>query len=240
MSSNVSHTSPNCVLTYSYQGVNIARVRTDEFSFTYGQNSDESHARQHRAYYPHRRSQGSFTITFTCKGWHEYNNLIAWFRRYAAVVLNLNASAVPPPMTVVIPSRNFLRLGVPTTGLQYGDHTGSMVFKPQISFISVSDPGDPSTAILKTSQVSGQTDERGHPAKASVFYPTQVGKLEKVLYDLDRQTSTARAIGQVIGSTATDVAIGIAGLGLGPLGAAAEAAAQAALDAQSQVGRGIA
>jgi hypothetical protein len=226
MSSNVAHLNPNVVLTYNYKGANIAKLRTEDFSFTYSQNSDESHARQHRAYYPHRRSQGSFDISFICKGWREFNSLTAWFRAYANVVLNLDATSVPPPMTIVIPSRNFLRLGIPTTGLQYGDHLGSMVFEPTVSFISVSDPNDPSTAILKVNQVSGQTDERGAAAKPSVFYPTQVGKLDKVLYDQEAAASaTARAISNEIAG----VGLGVAAAVGGGLGALAEAAAAAAI-----------
>lgn len=232
MTSNVSHSNANVVLAYSYKGPNFAKLRTEDFSFTYSQNSDESHARQHRAYYPHRRSQGSFAVTFTCNGWREFNSMIAWFRTYAAVVLNLDASSVPPPMTLAVPSRNFLRVGIPTTGMQYGDHTGSMVFKPTITFISVSDPTDPSTAILKTTQVSGQTDERGGPAKPSVFYPTQVGKLEKTLYDgVGRGVGSILSLTNDIQSTPVGTAIGAATSflpGGGFLGAAAEAAAQAA------------
>lgn len=198
-----SHSNPNATLSYSSKGTNLARVRVPKLSFTYSQNSQESHARQHRAYYPHRRSQGNFSLTFACNGWREFNRLTAWFREYADIVLNLDAAAVPPPMTVAVPSRNFLRLGIPTTGLQYGDHIGSLVFNPTIDFLSVSDPSDSSTAILKISQVSGQSDERNKAAKPSFFYPTQIGKLEKYLYDQGAAQRAATAAELAIEISAT-------------------------------------
>jgi len=198
-----SHSHANAALTYSNRGVNLAKARVPKMSFTYAQNSEESHARQHRAYYPHRRSQGNFSLTFACNGWREFNQLVAWFRDYANIVLNLDAAAVPPPMTVAVPSRNFLRLGIPSTGLQYGDHIGSLVFNPTIDFLSVSDPGDSSTAILKINQVSGQSDESGKTAKPSYFYPTQIGKLEKYLYDQGaaQRVATAAELAAEISAT---------------------------------------
>jgi hypothetical protein len=216
----------NAVCSYQYQGVNTASVRVSKVASNYTVISEESHARQHRAFYPHRRSQGTFSVQIDCKGWAEFRDLITWFRAYATMVLNLSASVVPPPMFVVVPSRDFLRLGIPTTGLQYGDHIGSMVFSPVIQFLSVSDPNDPSTSILKTSQVSSTKDRLRDPA-SNFFYPDSIasypGQYSKQLYDLQKQLVKASDV-------ANDIAAAnlVAGIGLGALGAAAAAAAAAA------------
>lgn len=176
----------NCVLSYSHQGANTAQLRCNGISISYALNSEESHARQHRAFYPHRRSQGGFTLKFECKGWKEANQLSSWLKAYAQVVLNLGTADVPPPMTVSVPSRNFLRLGIPRAGIAFGDHLGSMVFAPSIAFVSVSNPDDASTGILRRSQASTALYRGTDPATVS-FYPEQAikrpGKLGDQIYN---------------------------------------------------------
>jgi hypothetical protein len=184
MADNISMTGSNT--QFSYSG-NTADLRCSELDFTYTVNSTESHAREHRAFYPHRRSQGSFSLTIDNNQWEEFQSVIAWFRNYATNALNLN-NLTPPPMTVSMPSRNFLRLGIPTTGMSFGDYVGSMVFSPKIVFVSVSDPGDPSTGILDSSQVSGTDTSLFSGADTSLyFYPDSMasspGVLTKYLYD---------------------------------------------------------
>lgn len=182
---NIVHRSANTTLSYQHGGLNQALLRCVRLTTNYAVNSEESHARRTRAFYPHRRSQGSFALTFNFKGWAEYQSAMHWFQAYSDVVLDPN-STTPPPVTVTMAARAFRRLGIPTTGIEFGDHTASMVFAPTLTFVSVSDPADPSTAILAASQAS-QTSEPRDTISTVYFYPDSIvnnpGKMAKYLYD---------------------------------------------------------
>lgn len=203
MTANVKHRGANCVLTYKSGGYIGASLRCSKLTIDYQVNSEESHARQTRAFYPHRRSQGNFSMTFDFKGWREYRDAMNWFRAYATVVLNRN-STVPPPMTVLMPSRSFTRLGIPTTGVSYGDHIGSMVFSPSITFVSVSDPNDPTTNIVKTNSAS-TTHEVAGALSTVYFYPDSVvnspGKLAQYLYGDTIGSTIGIGIGDTVKTT---------------------------------------
>lgn len=164
----------NCVLSYTFQNNTFtARVRSPKVSMDWDVVSTESHARQFRAFYPHQRTQGSFGVVVECVGWPEFRQLSAWLRTYAKRVLYIDpvTRALPPPMTVQIDSRDFLRSGFLTTGIGYGDHIGSMVFAPELTFVSVADPNDPIANILKLNQASAQ-DLRGvEQIQREWFYP---------------------------------------------------------------------
>jgi hypothetical protein len=192
MTVDVRQVGANASLTYVGH---TARVRCSQVTSDWSVNSEESHARQHKAFYPHRRSQGGFSIKIDCKGWREFRDLTNWFRGYASLLLDLNRSQVPPPMSVSCPSREFLRLGIPTTGMEAGDHLGAIVYSPVVQFISVSDPTDPSTGILRASQVS-RTSEVAGDVSTLYFYPdsraNSPGGLQALLYD--QKQADARAL----------------------------------------------
>jgi hypothetical protein len=176
-------TSANAVLSYRHGGVNLAKVRCSQVGVDYSVNSEESHASQHRAFYPHRRSQGTFSMVIDLKGQAEFNRVMQWFHSYAKIALS-PGMVVPPPMSVVVPSRDFNRLGIPTTGIQFGDYIGSMVFSPQVVFLSVSDLKDLSTSIL-SSRLASTTQEKNADPATKYFYPDSYtsGKVARLLYD---------------------------------------------------------
>lgn len=192
---NVTCTNSNSTLSYAYKGGgNVARLRCSTVGYTYSQLAEESHARTHRAFYPHRRSQGMFVIIVDLKNYREFNDAMNWFRDYATAALDLDSNPTSPPMSVQVPSRNFSRLGIPVQGMQFGDYVGSMVFSPTIQFISVSDPSDISTAILSASQVSVTNEPKADPANI-YFYPDSLasypGKLQSYLYDQNEALAIA-------------------------------------------------
>lgn len=93
-------------------------------------------------------------------------------------------------MSVSLPARAFTRRGIPTTGITFGDHTGSNVFSPTIGFVSVNDPNDPSTAVLSTAaarhEISLVDTHGADPLAVNFFYPDSAvnhpGKLDESLY----------------------------------------------------------
>jgi hypothetical protein len=179
----------NMALTYTYQGVYYsAMVRCTKLAISYSLNSEESHSRQTKAFYPHRRAQGQFAITLALVGWNEYSQAMGWFTRFARQALAMSSNDPALWVEVSMPSRKFTRWGIPTTGMNFGDHTASMVFSPTITFISVRDPNDPSTAILsgRANQISRQSNAGIDPLAVSFFYPSSAvntpGKLDESLY----------------------------------------------------------
>jgi hypothetical protein len=193
--SSVSFSGANARLSYQQGGTHIAEMRCRHLADAYGVVAEESHARSKRAFYPHRRVPGSFMMALEFKGWREFNRGMGWFRDYTSALLGWND---PSPMTVRLDARSFLRLAVPTTGIQYGDHTGSMLFSPTITFVSVMDPRDPGTGIVKKNDVS-QADLPNGQVSSQWFYPDsqleRPGALQQYLYDQSRDTtSSARAL----------------------------------------------
>lgn len=193
--STVNFSGSNARLVYQQGGTHIAELRCKQLAINYGIVAEESHARGKRAFYPHRRVQGEFTMVFDFKGWREYNRGMAWFQGYFNGLLGWKN---PTPMLVRMDSRDFLRWGIPTTGVAYGDHTGSMVFSPAITFVSVSDPNDPSTNILKTNQASNFQAQG--PQSAQWFYPDSTlqrpGALQTYLYN-QAQEAAVEKVGYV-------------------------------------------
>lgn len=200
--SNFSVRQSNARLVYTQGGSHIAQMRCSRLSLTYGVNATESHARRTRAFYPYLRIQGGFALTLDFIGWREYDAGMAWFLQYAADMLNAKN---PSPMMVRVDSRNFVRLGIPTTGIGFGDHVGAMVFSPTIMFLSVNDPRDAKTNLLKTSSAS-QSDLGNDKALDQVkaptaewFYPESKlnlpGSSQKFLYDAAAAAAADAAAG---------------------------------------------
>jgi hypothetical protein len=196
----VSQGAANTVLAYTHQGVAYqAALRCVKLGINYGLNAEESHSRQTKAFYPHRRHQGSFTLTFAHMHWSEYNAAMSWFAQFAVNALAMAANDPAIYIDVSMPSRDFVRSGIPTTGMTFGDHTASMVFNPAITFISARDSSDPQAGIVSSNQVSrwsGSSD----PFPTAYFYPgsviNQPGQLNESLYNSAGDlTSVIRAAG---------------------------------------------
>lgn len=188
MGSNVSFAHSGGNLTLSYTGSNgatSATIRCKNLRYTYGVVSDESHARQDRAFYPHRRAQGQFQVVVECKGYREYKQLQGWLGAYAQDALAVySTNRQPPAMTVSLPARRFRRLGLLISGLGDNDRTGSMVFAPLLTFVTISDPSDPSSAVLNSSQASRFSVPKVDAAGSTSFFPsTNARYVDARLYD---------------------------------------------------------
>lgn len=182
--SNVKHPHHNATLSYQLRGTSTARLRCKQLSISYGINAEESHAKNTRAFYPHLRVQGTFALTFDFVHWPEYTEAMTWFRRYINALMT---SRTPSPMVVTLNARKFVRLGVPTTGISFGDHVGSMVFSPTITFISVADPRDSRSSTLSAKSASHATLPAGNQTSTNWFYPdsklNHPGALQQYVYD---------------------------------------------------------
>lgn len=129
---------------------------------------DEAEARVKRSMYPHRVTSQMFTVMVLLKGYDEKTAFNTWMREYAEFAIT------PDPrtnvkMTVNVPDRNFLQVGVYRQGINYGDHVGSMLWQLTAVFEAAYDPLDKNAAV-KVSQM--RYDNADKVLKESLyFYP---------------------------------------------------------------------
>lgn len=161
----------NCFFSWSRAGAaQVLRSRCQGVTSGFDVIAQESHARQTRAFYPHQVADQRFSVTLALKGYSEYKVAMDYFRGYIQSFMVAANNA----MYVVVPSRQFVRLGVPVGGITDGDHVGSNLFTPEIIFESVYDPSDPDL-VSKSSNTSeysrfDRSTAEGDPA-ARFFYP---------------------------------------------------------------------
>jgi hypothetical protein len=184
---SLSQTGANGTLTYQVNGHKYkAKVRVRQASYVYGVVSDESHARQFRAFYPHRRALGQFSITVDCIGYNEFKRFMTWLRNYTDELLTQGvvSKATAIPLEVNVPIRNFHKFGILVTGIDDHDHVGSMVFSPQLTFVTLADANDPKISILHSDQVSRFKAPGVDPESTLAFYPVSAAKYKDTsLYD---------------------------------------------------------
>lgn len=184
----------NCTLSYTRgSSRNTYDVRVTSLTHGTMQVAEESHARTHRAFYPHKAAPQQFAIVVKLKGWNERRDFMNWMGSYGEFVLDPDlSSSTFPAMTVSVPSRQFLTQGVPLQGYAWGDHTGSMVFDHTLVFEAVVDPGQ--TSNPKTSTVDNKWSAFAQDDAIQYFYPfgTQLsgqdspsGNYDKVIYPGD-------------------------------------------------------
>jgi hypothetical protein len=199
----------NCSLSYVDAGKTkrVYKVRVDQYTRGSVMVFEESQARTRRAFFPHRRAEDQFTINVILIGQAERRSFTSWLMGYCNYVLDTDLTAGTfPAMTMVLPSRpdasgNTIRYGIPLTGVEWGDHVGSMVWNHAVIFESV--PAQ--MAVSKTSRplnVNAGTD----PAN-EYFYPsqTQLSGNQKPFVYTDVVTALAD-------STNQDAAATLAGL----------------------------
>jgi len=123
-------------LSYSYGGKTYSfSVRAQEIAHGSRMIADESQARVRRAYYPHQVSSVPFSIVPIIKGYRERVQFSNFLNDYVKRVQDPNIGVSNfPTMKVTCPARAFQRYGVPVSGIEWGDHVGSMVWTPRVVF----------------------------------------------------------------------------------------------------------
>ena len=149
----------NCTLTYNDgQAVRSYRVRCDMATHGVVMVSEESSGRTRRAYFPHRIAEDQFAINVILIGNAERRDFVSWLEGYVSLMLSLDTPLSNfPPMRVSIPARRFHRVGIPLSGIEKGDHVGSMVWNHLMQFEAVPDTlsrkevSRPVTTVSRTS-----------------------------------------------------------------------------------------
>lgn len=133
----------NTTLSYQY-GKRSYRfsVRVSEIAHGSRLVADEAQARTRRAYYPHQVTAVPFSLVVIVKGYRERVQFSNFLNDYVSRAMDpaLAVSAFPS-MLVQMPGRKFIRWGIPLTGIEWGDHVGSMMWTPRVVFETHVDPG---------------------------------------------------------------------------------------------------
>lgn len=132
----------------------------------------EAQARTRRAYYPHQLSAMPFTLTVLIKGYNERVAFSNFLYDYANRVLDPSLSVAFPTMYVTMPVRGFVRWGVPKTGIEWGNHVGSMVWNPQVAFETHVDQSLGDSLASPTSRFALSSDATDRAPELKYFYPT--------------------------------------------------------------------
>jgi hypothetical protein len=166
----------NCTLSYKKDGKTRAyRLRCVGIAHGLQQIATEGHARTTRAYYPHRRTQAQFMLTFALMGRRQVHDhsekerFNAWLRDYMSYLLDaddLASVATFPRMDISIPVRNFKRQGIPIASVKYGEHVGSMLWLQTIVFETTLEPLDANFAISSFNANGTDKDKNSR-----FFYP---------------------------------------------------------------------
>lgn len=127
----------NCTLSVDRFGsVNvIAETVSHGISLiSYGAGAGET--RMFQSFYTSKRTSGSFDLGLVFPSYEDYERVMKWIERYGRWASNPHA--IPSPMRVQIPSRNFNKTGIPETGITYGDKAGSVTYRVTLAFMGAS------------------------------------------------------------------------------------------------------
>lgn len=133
----------NATLSYPYDGkIHAYRFRCDKIIHGVELVADESQGRTQRAMYPKKQIPAQFSINAVLVGYTEHTDFSNWLSAYSLYALHPDRGGTFPEMSVSVPSRNFQRAGVPISGMEYGDHVGSMVWNRMVTFETSREPWD--------------------------------------------------------------------------------------------------
>lgn len=185
----------NLTLAYLRHGkMHAYRLRCSAISHGFTMISEESEARTHKAFYPHKPTPARFTLTVDLLGRKrtigdgrpgplgnehtEYERFNVWMTNYMHYMLaedEFGAVSSFPQMAVACPVRNFYRYGIPLGPITYGEHVGSMLWRQTITFETTQEPKEYKSNIrreppIKTSRFDSNGTENDYNVK--YFYPS--------------------------------------------------------------------
>jgi hypothetical protein len=110
----------------------------------------------------------NFIVSLVFNSWDAYQAAANWFRMYMTLAADPNSPGVSP-MVVQVPSRNFYGVGIPETGVSFGDHVPAITYPMNISFTGTQDAYSPNENDYAVPTNSSMQDA-GNP----YFYPLAV------------------------------------------------------------------
>lgn len=101
--------------------------------------SSQAEARATSTFYPKLRTSGSWGVEVVFPARYAYTIFNFWLAKYITAISN-PYRATPQPMTLNVPSRNFLKQGFPESPAEFGDEFRSFTYRQRLEFCSASDP----------------------------------------------------------------------------------------------------
>jgi|SRR5882757_330775 len=168
----------NTLLYYQYGGKNYTfQVRTSEIAHGSQLVSEEAQARTRRAYYPHQVTAVPFSLVVIINGYKERVQFSNFLNDYVSRAMDPSLSVASfPSMLVMESGRKFLRWGVPLSGIEWGDHIGSMVWNPRVTFETHVDQslGQSTTDYKWISYFSLPASAVSNSPQIKYFYPNGI------------------------------------------------------------------
>jgi hypothetical protein len=132
-----------------------------------------------RTVYFHNVYTDNFVISMQFDSWASYQGAADWFSAYMSMAADPDTLNISP-MTVMVPSRNFIGVGIPETGVSFGDHVPAITYPMTVSFVGALNSTNPTE------------NDYGSPAKPginnSTFYPIDnsyaINPDDSTLYDV--------------------------------------------------------
>lgn len=155
----------NCLMGAGGYGSVAVKVESVE----YGINiiSSEAEARNRRAFYVVKHTPGMFDLGLVFKNYDEIYTFAKWmsgyFKKLQDPDLNLGV------MRVIVPSRHFDRMGVPSGAVPLGDNLEDTARRMTLSFIGTKDP-----VALNSDLISKFAAPPNQSFEAPYFYPDGV------------------------------------------------------------------
>lgn len=161
----------NCTLSYNHISHRSYRCRVEGLTWGVRPVMDEAAGRDRHTAYPHRVVPTPFQIVVVLNGYHEFTDFRDWMMEYAGFSYDsqLSDHGTDRTMTVAVPSRRFLRKGILATGISFGDHVGSMVWKIPYVFEATNNPLEKNSAARLSTYSFGTA--AGLAPEMAYFYP---------------------------------------------------------------------
>lgn len=151
----------NCVLSASGYGTWRAKCLGFAHGLTIVQGAPDE-TRNARAFYFSRRAEDRFGLTLVFSSWGDYRAFGDWIRGYG-----IQASTPGTPvgsMRVMVPSRGFDKVGVPSRGTVFSAEVGTIAYRMVLTFVGARETAD--SAPPSVSKFMASTDP-----DSIYFYP---------------------------------------------------------------------
>lgn len=173
-------------------------VRCTEISYGVDIVSTEDTGRTGKSFNPMYTDSNAFAILLVFTSYAEAQATMNWFKSYVDDVLNDRADV----MRVRIDAREFDRVGVPQSGMTFGQHVGQYVWTSTIQFVGARDP-----VTIKSTDLSQFVPGGGdYTQYGQYFYPagTQLsGSASAEAWGGDIPTGFLLALGRMPDSVAS-------------------------------------
>lgn len=80
----------------------------------------------------------NFVVTMEFDSWAAKTAAANWFQTYMRAVADPDTNTVSP-MFVSVPSRNFFKVGIPQTGVSFGEEVAQIVYPMTVVFVGTAD-----------------------------------------------------------------------------------------------------